>query len=60
MQLRTLSSKHLAGTANVQESNSVNYFNLCATIWKIRIFERTPAIRNSGKKKAPLIINNGR
>jgi hypothetical protein len=27
-------------------------FNLYATIWKVRIFERTPAIRNSGKKSA--------
>jgi hypothetical protein len=52
MQLGTLSSKHLADTANIQESNRVNYFNLCAIIWKIRIFERTPAIRNSGKKSA--------
>jgi hypothetical protein len=31
---------------------SDNYFNLCATIWKVRIFEGTPAIRNSGKKSA--------
>jgi hypothetical protein len=36
--------------SNIQESNSVNHFNLCATIWKLRIFERTPAIRNFGKK----------
>jgi hypothetical protein len=51
MRLITLLSKHLADAANIQESNSVNYFNLCATIWKVRIFERTPAIRNSGKIK---------
>jgi hypothetical protein len=51
MRLSTLLSKHLTDAANIQESNSVNYFNLCATIWKVRIFERTPAIRNSGKKK---------
>jgi hypothetical protein len=38
--------------ANIQKSNSVNHFNLCATIWKVRIFEGTPAIRNSGKKSA--------
>jgi hypothetical protein len=43
-------SKHLADAANIQESNSVNYFNLYGTIWKVRIFEQTPAIRNSGKK----------
>jgi hypothetical protein len=52
MQLSTLLSKHLADAANIQESNSVNYFNLYATIWKARIFEGTPAIRNSGKKSA--------
>jgi hypothetical protein len=60
MRLSTLLSKHLADVANIQESNSVNYFNLCVTIWKVRIFEGTPAIRNSGKKKAPLIKNDGR
>jgi hypothetical protein len=52
MRLSTLLSKHLTDAANIQESNSVNYFNLCATIWKVRIFEGTPAIRNSGKKSA--------
>jgi hypothetical protein len=51
MRLSTLLSKHLTDAANIQESNSVNYFNLCATIWKVRIFEGTPAIRNTGKKK---------
>jgi hypothetical protein len=51
MRLSTLLSKHLTDAANIQESNSVNYFNLCATIWKVRIFEGTPAIRSSGKKK---------
>jgi hypothetical protein len=39
MRLSTLLSKHLTDAANIQESNNVNYFNLCATIW------------NSGKKK---------
>jgi hypothetical protein len=29
MRLSTLLSKHLANAANIQESNSVNYFNLC-------------------------------
>jgi hypothetical protein len=53
MQLSTLLSKHLTDAANIQEPNSVNYFNLCATIWKVRIFEGTLAIRNSRKKSAP-------
>jgi hypothetical protein len=52
MRLSRLLSKHSADTANIQESNSVNYFNLCVTIWKVRIFERTPVIRNSSKKNA--------
>jgi hypothetical protein len=52
MLLSTLLSKYLKDAANIQESNSVNYFNLCATIWKVRIFEGTPEIRNSGKKIA--------
>jgi hypothetical protein len=50
MPLSTLLSKHLTDAANIQESKSVNYFNLCGTIWKVRIFEGNPAIRNSGKK----------
>jgi hypothetical protein len=49
MRLSTLLSKHLTDAANIQESNSVNYFNLCATICKVRIFEGTPSIRNSVK-----------
>jgi hypothetical protein len=52
MRLSRLLSKHSADVANIQKSNSVNHFNLCATIWKVRIFEGTPAIRNSGKKSA--------
>jgi hypothetical protein len=59
MRLSTSLSKHLTDAANIQESNSVNYFDLCATIWKVRIFEGTPANRNSGKK-APLIKNDDR
>jgi hypothetical protein len=59
MRLSRLLSKHSADAANIEESNSVNYFNFCAKIWKVRIFERTPAIRNSGKE-APLIKNDGR
>jgi hypothetical protein len=59
MRLSRLLSKHSADAAYIQKSNSVNHFNLCATIWKVRIFEGTPAIRNSGKK-APLIKNDGR
>jgi hypothetical protein len=50
MRLSRLLSKHSIGTANIQKSNSVNHFNLRETIWKVRIFERTPAIRNFGKK----------
>jgi hypothetical protein len=52
MRLSKLLSKHSADAANIQKSNSVNHFNLCATIWKVRIFEGTPANRNSGKKSA--------
>jgi hypothetical protein len=52
--------KHSAEAANIQKSNSVNNFNLRGTIWKIRIFEGTSAIRKILVKKAPLIINNGR
>jgi hypothetical protein len=52
MRLSRLLSKHSADAANIQKSNSVNDFNLCATIWKLRIFEGTPAIRNSGEKSA--------
>jgi hypothetical protein len=52
MRLSMLLSKHSADAANIQKSNSVNHFNSCATIWKVRIFEGTPAIRNSGKKSA--------
>jgi hypothetical protein len=44
MRLSTLLSKHLADAANIQKSNSVNYFKLCATIWMVRIFEGTPAL----------------
>jgi hypothetical protein len=59
MRLSTLLIKHLTDAANIQESNSVSYFKLYATIWKVRICEGTPAIRNSAKK-APLIKNDGR
>jgi hypothetical protein len=52
MRLSTLLSEHLTDAANIQESNSLIYFNLCGTIWKVRIFEGTPAIQNSGKKNA--------
>jgi hypothetical protein len=59
MRLSRLLSKHSADASNIQKSNSLNHFNLYATIWKVRIFEGTSAIRNSGKK-APLIKNDGR
>jgi hypothetical protein len=52
MRLSKLLSKHSADAATIQKSNSVNHFHLCATIWKVRIFEGTLAIRNSGKKGA--------
>jgi hypothetical protein len=52
MRLSRLLSKYSADAANIQKSNSVNYFNLRATLWKVRIFEGTPAIRNSSKKSA--------
>jgi hypothetical protein len=52
MRLSRLLSKYSTDAANIQKSNSVNHFNLCATIWKVRIFKGTPAIRNFGKKSA--------
>jgi hypothetical protein len=59
MRLSTLLNKHLTDSANIQESNSVNYFNLCATIWKVQIFEGIPTI-GILVKKASLIKNDGR
>jgi hypothetical protein len=52
MRLSRFLSKHSADAPNIHKSNNVNHFNLCVTIWKVRIFEGTPAIRNSGKKSA--------
>jgi hypothetical protein len=52
MRLSRLLSKYSVDAANIQKSNSVNDFNLRATLWKVRIFEGTPAIRNSSKKSA--------
>jgi hypothetical protein len=52
MRLSRLLIKHSADAANIQKSNNINHLNLCATICKVRIFERTPAIRNSGKESA--------
>jgi hypothetical protein len=52
MRLSRFLSKDSAHAANIQKSNSVNDFNLFATIWKVQIFKGTPAIRNSGKKSA--------
>jgi hypothetical protein len=48
MRLSRLLSKHSADAANIQKSNSVNHFNLCATIWEVRIFEG-PLIKNDGR-----------
>jgi hypothetical protein len=59
MRLSTLLNKHLTDSANIQESNSVNYFNLCATIWKVQIFEGISTI-GILVKKASLIKNDGR
>jgi hypothetical protein len=52
MRLSRLLSKHSADAANIQKSNSVNRFDLCAAVWRVRIFEGTPAIRNSGGEGA--------
>jgi hypothetical protein len=49
VRLSGLLSKHSADAANIQKWNGVSYFNLCATVWKVRVFEGTPAIRNSGR-----------
>jgi hypothetical protein len=59
MRLSRLLSKHSADAANIQKSNSVNHSNLCATIWKVRIFEGTLQFEIL-VKKAPLIKNDGR
>jgi hypothetical protein len=50
MRLSRLLSKHSADAPNIQKSKSVSHLNLCAMILKVRIFEGTPAIRNSGKE----------
>jgi hypothetical protein len=47
MRLSRFLSKHSTDAANIQESNSVNYFTLCGTIWKLRIFERNVIIPKS-------------
>jgi hypothetical protein len=59
MRLSRLLNKHSTDAANIQESNSVNRFNLCVTIWKVRIFERTLQLEIL-VKKAPLNENDGR
>jgi hypothetical protein len=46
-----LENTQMRQTFRIKQHQSF-YFNLCATIWKLRIFEGTPAIRNSGKKSA--------
>jgi hypothetical protein len=45
MRLSTLLSKHLTDAANIQKSNSVNYFYLCATIWMVRILKITKIMK---------------
>jgi hypothetical protein len=42
MRLSTLLSKHLTDAANIQESNSVNYFNLCGNDLDGTNFRRDP------------------
>jgi hypothetical protein len=44
--------KILHRVSQCYKNTKVNHFNLCDMIWKIRIFERTPAIRNSGEENA--------
>jgi hypothetical protein len=48
MRLSRLLNKHSADAANIRGSGSVNDFGLCAAVWRVRVFEGTPAIRNSG------------
>jgi hypothetical protein len=59
MRLGRLLSKQSTDASNIQESRSISYFNLCGTIWKVLIFERTPAIKIL-IKKVPQIKNDGR
>jgi hypothetical protein len=40
MRLSRFLSKHSADATNIQKSNSVNHFNLCATIWGSTSTER--------------------
>jgi hypothetical protein len=56
MRLSTLLSKHLADAANIQESNTVNYFNLCGR------YEFSKGLLQFGilVKKVLLIKNDGR
>jgi hypothetical protein len=48
VRLGRLLSGHSADAADIQKSGSVNHFDLCAAIWKVRVFGGTLAIRNSG------------
>jgi hypothetical protein len=59
MGLSRLLNKHSADAANIQKSNSINHFNLYATIWKVRIFEGIHLQFEILVKKAPLIKNDG-
>jgi hypothetical protein len=60
MRLSRLLSKHSADAANIQKSNSVNHFNLCATIWKVlwrTINLGRPVIELTSKCEAGIMFN---
>jgi hypothetical protein len=51
MRLSRFLSKHSADAANIRKSNIVNHFNLCATIWKVRIFVFWTEVRGDRRGK---------
>jgi hypothetical protein len=55
MRLSRLLSKHSTHATNIQESNSVNHFNLCATIWKVQFSNAPLQFEILVKKKAPQV-----
>jgi hypothetical protein len=61
MRLSRLLSKHSSDAASIQKSNSVNHFNLCATIWKVLLRPKNFVRHFQGpdiKCKVPLSTNN--
>jgi hypothetical protein len=52
MRLSRLLSQHNQQMRQIFRNQSVNHFNLYATIWKVLIFQGTPAFLNCGKKSA--------